>query len=112
MRVFINTEFEGIHNYPEAPEEVAFLRNDHRHMFKVYVEITVTHDDRDLEFILLKRFVNEQLKERDLDYKSCEMIANEILKSVKEKYGPLREYKVIVSEDGENGAIVDWRNYK
>jgi len=53
--IFITTSFEGVHCYPSAPEGVVFLRVPHRHIFGVRVEVEVYHDDRELEFILLKR---------------------------------------------------------
>lgn len=102
--IWITTSFEGIHKYPDAPEEVYFLRNDHRHMFGVKIYIEVMHDDRDIEFIIFKRQIDKFIKEKhNLDFKSCEMIADEIYYYVSSKY-PNRKIKIEVNEDGENGC--------
>ena len=107
MRIFIRTSFEGIHAYKDAPEEVAFLRNAHRHIFGVYVEMDVYHDDRELEFIMIKRTINRWLKVQgtDLDNMSCEQIGKFIIQWLIREYGP-RDYKVIIDEDQENGAVI------
>lgn len=107
--IYITTQFEGIHRYENAPERVDFLRNYHRHLFKIRLQVQVEHNERDIEFIMFKQdvetyiqvhFVNKQLDA------SCETIAEELIKYVQhEYYGK----KVIceVSEDGENGAILE-----
>ncbi len=110
MRIFITFQKEGIHCYPDAPEGVEFLKHPHRHVFYFRVEIGVFHDDRDIEFILFKREL-EGLYNGDgplrLDYKSCEMMVNELFSYIRKKY-PNRVLKIEVSEDGENGAIEEW----
>lgn len=105
---FIKVKFqkEGIHKYPEAPPEVAFLRFPHRHMFHFTVSIEVFHDDRDIEFIMLKREL-EKLYDGgalELDYKSCEMIADELYKYLNAHY-PNRRVTIEIMEDDENGSI-------
>ena len=110
MRIFVTFTKEGIHCYPDAPEGVEFLKHPHRHMFHFRVEIEVFHNDRDIEFILFKREL-EALYDGEgilrLDYKSCEMMAEELLKYIQDKY-PKRLIRIEVSEDGENGAILEW----
>ena len=102
--IWVTTSFEGFHYYKDAPEEVAFLRNLHRHIFHVKVFIEVFHNDRDIEFILFKRFVNKLINELVLDNnKSCEMIADELAGHIKDKY-PGRRLIIEVSEDNENGV--------
>lgn len=108
--IYITTQKEGIHCYPAAKdiEEVNFLQHPHRHMFHFKVKIEVFHDDRDIEFILLKREVEHWLDSiYDIDYKSCEMMANDIYDYIYGIY-PGRDMVVEVSEDGENGAIVEF----
>lgn len=105
MRIFIKTSFEGIHAYKDAPDEVSFLRNAHRHMFGVYVEMDVYHDDRELEFIMVKNKINSWLRNRDLNNKSCEQLGKDIIILLNNEYGE-RNYKVIIDEDGENGAVI------
>ena len=108
----IRTEFEGFHYYPNAGSidpRIKFLENEHRHMFKVEVKISVTHDDRELEFFLVKWALNEFIKSGDQNHKSCEMIATDILnKHLLPTYGE-RYYEVVVSEDGESDGIVEYK---
>jgi len=42
-----------------------------------------------------------------LDYKSCEMIAEDLYLQISTKY-PGREVKIDVSEDDENGAYMEF----
>lgn len=114
--IFIATSFEGVHCYPSAPDGVKFLASPHRHMFGVRLEVEVYHDDRELEFILLKRSVNNWINsEKDefgtwqMGAMSCEMVANWLIDNVKQELpkGNERYIKVTVDEDGENGAIVE-----
>ena len=108
MKIFITTQFEGMHRYENAPHEVSYLRNFHRHIFKVKVVIEVFHNDRELEFILFKRYINAIIKKyiNKANAGSCEMMAEIITDKVLEAY-PERELTVEVSEDGENGAIFE-----
>lgn len=106
--VIIKAQFEGIHNYPDAPEEVAYLKHPHRHMFHVECEIEVFHFDRELEFILVKNRIMQEF-EQQLSHKSCEMIAKEIQSFIKSEYSVAnydRRVNVGVYEDNENGAKV------
>lgn len=107
----VSTQFQGIHSYPNAPEEVSYLRYPHRHVFHVKVRLEVLHDDREVEFIMFKieieKFIQENLEQ--LNNKSCEMIASQILTHVINSY-PERDCSVSVSEDGENGATLSF-NY-
>ena len=105
--IWVTTQFEGFHKYPNAPEEVSFLRNEHRHIFHVKVWIEVLHNDRDIEFILFKRFINSIITQNQLDYKSCEMISDEIYNKIIEQY-PNRKIKIEISEDQENGSYKEY----
>ncbi len=84
--IWVTFQKEGIHKYPDAPDEVDFLRYPHRHMFHFKVQIEVYNDDRDLEFFIFKRWL-ESLYADDilqLDYKSCEMMADYLAKQIKD----------------------------
>jgi hypothetical protein len=114
---FIEVTFqrEGIHKYPAALtdpklKDVEFLGYPHRHMFHFRVRVSVNHNDRDIEFILFKREL-EALYENymNVDYKSCEMIAEELIAYILTVY-PGRFVEVGVSEDGENGAVLTYMN--
>lgn len=110
--IYVKFQKEGIHKYPAALtdpnlKDVHFLGHPHRHMFHFKVTISVTHDDREIEFILFKRWLESLYSTGtlQLNYKSCEMIARELLETIETKY-PDRTYLVDVSEDNENGALL------
>lgn len=107
----VRTQFEGFHYYPNAGSidpRIKFLESEHRHMFKVEVKISVTHQDRELEFFLVKWALTDFLKENKMNHKSCEMIATDILNNhLIPKYGESRYYEITVSEDGESDGIVE-----
>ena len=101
--IAIKTSFEAIHCWPNCPfEEVAFLRNPHRHVFHVVVKWPVQHNDRDREFIMAKHdvenFVGNSYQGMNLGAMSCEMIAEAILNSFPDACF------CSVYEDDENGA--------
>lgn len=79
-------------------------------MFKVEVKISVSHLDRELEFFLVKWALQDFIKSGDQNFKSCEMIAQEILQDhLLPRYGTKRYYEIVVSEDGENDGIVEYQ---
>lgn len=110
--VFVQTQFEGIHCWPEAPDEVAFLRNPHRHIFHVKVYVEVWHNDRELEFIMLKHRINEYLGQYISDgvwqmgRTSCEDVAEMLVTFLRGQYS-CRFVRISVDEDGENGCFLD-----
>jgi hypothetical protein len=109
QEIWVTFAKHGIHRYPTAPDEVAYLRIDHRHLFKFKVSITVHHDDREIEFHMFQNWLMGLYEAGDLklDHKSCEMIASDLITMIEGKYDcTSREVKVEVSEDGECGAVV------
>ncbi len=109
----IRTQFEGYHFYPNAGQidpRIKFLENEHRHMFKVEVKISVTHQDRELEFFLTQWALNDYLTKSQMNHKSCEMIATDILNEhLIPSYGADRYYEIVVSEDGESDGILEYQ---
>ena len=115
--IWVTFQKEGMHKYPAAltdpnlatgdEYDVSFLGYIHRHIFKFKVWIQVFHDDRDIEFIQFKRWLENLYKEDllQLDYKSCEMIADDLYLQINEKY-PGRFVVIDVAEDGENGCQI------
>ena len=113
--IWVTFAKEGIHKYPAAltdPKlatgdeyDVSFLGYPHRHIFHFKVEIQVFHDDRDIEFIQFKRWLENLYATGtlQLDYKSCEMICDDLAEQINNKY-PNRKLNITVSEDNENGA--------
>lgn len=116
-QIFVTFQKEGIHKYPGADtdpklatgnwDDVSFLGVPHRHIFHFRVEIDVKHNDRDIEFIQFKRWLERLYSQGtlQLDYKSCEMMAEDLSKEIAIKY-PHRLFNITVSEDGENGATL------
>jgi hypothetical protein len=118
-KIWITFRREGIHRYPAAATDpllctpgeydVSFLANAHRHIFHFKVWIDVFHNDRDIEFIQFKRWL-EGLYSRDileLDFKSCEMIADDLYIQIADRY-PNRAVWIEVAEDGENGCLIKY----
>ncbi len=115
-QIWITWQREGIHKYPAALtdpnlSDVQFLGYPHRHQFHFRVWIDVFHNDRDLEFIQFKRWC-ESLYSSDnsvlsLDHKSCEMMADDLYIQIAQRY-PGRVVHIEVSEDGENGALIQY----
>lgn len=118
-QIFVTFQKEGIHRYPAAATDpmlatgdeydVSFLASPHRHIFHFRVDIDVFHNDRDIEFIQFKRWLENLYKDSilALDYKSCEMIADDLYVQIAARY-PNRAVKIEVSEDGENGCVIDY----
>ena len=117
--ISIKTNIEGFHFWKNAPKEVGFLKYPHRHIFYFHVAISVLHDDRELEFFIFKKFINDCIDfiwiEHGLnlwnkcDEMSCEMISNELAKMINKKYSK-RDIVIRVSEDDENGSFIEY-NY-
>jgi len=120
-QIWVTFRKEGIHCYPAAATDpklntageydVSFLANPHRHIFHFRVSIDVFHNDRDIEFIQFKRWLeslyNGQNTVLELDWKSCEMIADDLYIQIAERY-PNRNVVIEVSEDGENGCSISY----
>ena len=123
--IWVTFTKEGIHKYPNADkdpklatgdwDDVSFLAVPHRHIFHFRVRIEVFHNDRDIEFIQFKRWMERLYNGGDssngevlnLNHKSCEMIADDLHKNITEKY-PNRDVKISVAEDDENGCEIEY----
>lgn len=122
--IWVTFQREGVHYYPGADtdpklatggwDDVSFLGVPHRHIFHFRVWIEVFHNDRDIEFIQFKRWmerlyaeVDSSTSELQLDYKSCEMIADDLAVKIQERY-PGRWLKISVAEDDENGCEIEY----
>ena len=105
--IAIRTQFKGLHKYENAPVEVAYLRDLHRHVFYVEVEMRVETTERDLEFILVRNALDDYLEHKAQfeETFSCERMANEICLFLIKQYGE-RSMKCCVYEDNENGGCV------
>jgi len=115
--IWVTFEKEGMHKYPAAltdpalatgdEYDVSFLGYPHRHIFHFKVWISVEHSDRAIEFIQFKRWLENLYSQGtlQLDYKSCEMMAEDLYSQISAKYSG-REVWIEVSEDNENGALI------
>ena len=107
--IIVRGQYEFNHRYAQAPQEVAYLRNLHRHMFNYEVELEVYHDDRELEFIMVKHDIEAYLANRQENWDertSCEQMAKCIGQYLQMKHGFERYLSVSVFEDNENGAKI------
>jgi hypothetical protein len=124
-QIWVTFRKEGIHKYPAAltdpllatgdKYDVSFLGYPHRHIFHFRVSIDVWHNDRDIEFIQFKRWLESLYSEESnclrLDYKSCEMIADDLYVQIANRY-PDRNVIIEVSEDGENGCSISYNTHQ
>jgi len=125
-QIWVTFQREGIHCYPAAATDpllatgdeydVSFLASPHRHIFHFRVSIDVFHNDRDIEFIQFKRWLENlytgtgpfgEGRVLELNYKSCEMIADDLYTQIAARY-PNRAVTIEVSEDGENGCQITY----
>jgi hypothetical protein len=127
-KIWVTFRKEGIHRYPAAATDpnlatgdeydVSFLASPHRHIFHFRVWIDVFHNDRDIEFIQFKRWIeslynghttnnNNQGSVLELDFKSCEMLADDLYDQIAARY-PERAVWIEVAEDGENGCLIKY----
>jgi hypothetical protein len=114
--IWVTFRKEGIHKYPAAltdpklatggADDVSFLGYPHRHIFHFKVYLEVFHDDRDVEFIQFKRWLENLYNQGtlELNHKSCEMIADDLYGQIKATYTD-RKIWIEISEDGENGCL-------
>ncbi len=117
--IWVTFRKEGIHKYPAAATDpalatgdeydVSFLGTPHRHIFHFTVAIEVFHNDRDIEFIQFKRWLEKLYAggTLELNYKSCEMISDDLYEAIAHRY-PNRDIEITVAEDGENGATISY----
>jgi hypothetical protein len=129
-QIWVTFQKEGIHKYPAAltdpalatgdEYDVSFLGYPHRHIFHFRVWIDVWHNDRDLEFIQFKRWLenlyrgtdnNTKNSVLDLNSKSCEMIADDLYLQIAARY-PGRTVWIEVAEDGENGCLIKYNTHR
>jgi hypothetical protein len=117
--IWVTFQREGIHCYPAALtdpqlatggwDDVSFLGHPHRHLFHFRVWIEVYHNDRDIEFLQFKRWLERLYGGGvlELDYQSCEMIADQLAEQIQNRY-PGRWLKISVAEDNENGCEIEY----
>lgn len=120
MFVYVPFQKEGYHMYPGADinpslatgdeYDVSHLGARHFHYFHFKVWVEVKHENRDIEFIQLRRWLESlyNIGSLELNGKSCEMLADDLYKKIHERY-PDSEIRIDVSEDNINGAYVEYK---
>lgn len=113
--VIVSLSVDGMHKFPGAKDifpEVSFLEHMHRHMFTFKAALKVNHDNRDREFIMFKRDIQDFLygkyyltssRTHIFGSQSCEMLAREIMNYFDCEW-------VEVWEDNENGSRIEKEN--
>ncbi len=122
-KIWVTFQKEGIHKYPAAATDpalatgdeydVSFLGVPHRHIFHFRVWIDVWHNDRDIEFIQFKRWLEKLYATGtlQLNFKSCEMMSDDLYDQIAARY-PDRAVWIEVAEDGENGALIKYETHR
>jgi hypothetical protein len=105
----------GYHSWKEAPNIVKFLRDVHRHLFRIAVTVKVTNkivdDNRQVEFFCLQNDIQSAIADNfeiifsgwDFKNNSCENLAESVANYLKELGYSI--YEVEVSEDDESSGI-------
>lgn len=104
--VLVNFTAEVFHNWPDAPEQRAYLRARHRHLLYVTVSLQVWHADREVEIHDLRDICLNLFPPGDRGACSCETMAKDLIEQLQQRFGLYRALTVDVLEDGEAGARV------
>jgi hypothetical protein len=112
--IWVTFQKVGFHKYAAAAtdpslQDVSYLGSRHRHLFKFRVQIEVYHNDRELEFHQVLNFCESLFATQtiDIDYKSVEMLSDELYENLSKQY-PNRRMKIEISEDGECGGFIEY----
>lgn len=105
LYVVCTLQVEGLHCWPEASGNVAYLRQLHRHIFVITMEFPVHDGNREVEIVTRQNEVRRYLVAQYGDGNgvcsfgrmSCEDIAGELL-------GKFPAASCTVLEDGYGGA--------
>lgn len=121
-KCFVYTQFqkEGYHYFPEASSDPKYATGDyldvshlgtrHFHYFNFKVWVEVNHHNRDIEFIQLRRWIENKYSSGalELNNASCEMLGQSLINILKAEY-PNLEIRVDISEEGINGAYLEYK---
>lgn len=114
--IWITMSFIGFHQWKDAPHDVSYLSNLHRHKFGVKVRVPIL-SDREIEFHTLQQQIDKLLHNKsiintDFPLPSCEGIASIIATQfmIESRQDPRRLslpwIEVSIDEDGENGSTI------
>ncbi len=105
--VIVSHQVPGFHHWPGAPDDVAYLRYMHRHLFLIVVGWKVSHDNRDVEFHTAQDWIRKEYPTpTNFGSRSCEQLAKELGTKLIEAGLPAPTF-VEFWEDGEFGARVE-----
>lgn len=108
LSVWIKFRSERLHSWPDAPSDLlhAHLRQPHRHLFHVRVEVRVDDSQRQISFEALRQNAwncwNEAIPVES--FHSCEEMALRLGNALTTLDPGLDIWSIDVSEDGESGA--------
>jgi len=122
QKTFIYTTFqkEGYHYFPGADSDPVYATGDrfdvshlatrHFHYFNFKVWVEVKHSNRDIEFIQMRRWIDDQYSNGslELNHQSCEMLSDALFEKLTEKY-PDMEIRIDISEEGINGSYTEYK---
>ena len=108
VTVLCELPIEGFHQWPNAIDEVKFLKHPHRHTFVVRMAFGVTHDDRDKEIFILRDMIRRFIEKHygspaQFGPMSCESIARILL----EQFRNMDAVWCEVWEEKTGGARID-----
>jgi hypothetical protein len=118
--VYCTFQKEAYHCFPEAATDpqyatgdeydVSHLASRHFHYFHFKVWVEVTHANRQIEFIQLRRWIESLYAKGtlELDHQSCEMLSDALCEKIAERY-PGMEIRIDVSEEGINGSYTEYK---
>ena len=106
--IVVKFDLEGGHHWPEAPKDFKHLKVHHHHIFHFECYIPVGQDNRELEFLVVRRELMTIMKDAqgspcDFEDMSCETIAKLLAVIIEKKYG-VRATRIVVMEDAFVGA--------
>ena len=110
--IIIKTQFPALHAWKDCPiKDVEFLKHPHRHVFYVTVKIPVIHNNRQIEFFIVKRSLEEHIRKYFYDQylggQSCEDICESLSAFIQHDFGGCSYISVM--EDNENGAEINFK---
>lgn len=120
MWAIIKFDIVGVHYWPETSylneTGVPYLTSVHRHVFKFEVWIEQRTNDRDIEYLSTQCVLEQTVRsvyghttnnEVTFGGESCEMIAMKLRNSLLLDQFKYNKVKVKVTEDGENGCMIE-----
>lgn len=117
--VYCTFQKEAYHYFPGADTnpiyatgdeyDVSHLGSRHMHYFNFKVWVEVTHENREIEFIQMRRWIERLYSDGmlELDHQSCEMLSDALCIKLMEKY-PGKEIRIDISEEGINGSYTEY----